>query len=943
MPLDPSYRLQISWTGKHFVLYFRSLLDGVLPEAEAVLEMPYFTQRVRLRLPDGPTQVEAYRLETTQLLEYLTQEQEAVLWGADALWLHSVLRWLLSLYRDEYWFPEVLSNGAFRLNLLLDSSTLRSEADTLKEAMPGSVAAALEDYSGRAPTWRALLHHLADALGWSLLSDPAVELPCEALEQLPKAYQKLLSDLVGGRRNTFSECNFFDPRQANLTLKQRVSGLAFRLVAPDEPGQTWQLRPQLQSISDPELFVDALEGWEAPDTLPRQLIPAGTSPRLHLLREFGRALRLFPVLGASLASSPPTPLTYDDAEMAVFLNKNAEILRSYGYELIAPMGLSSAQTPEASLKLVDRGLGSGIDLNELLDFQWHLVVQDALLDPEQLKKWRENPSSLFFSNGRWYWLDPQSTMKLLRLVDKQPKRGTLLEAMQLAGGLSQLRLEFEGALAPLNQANKFEELSEPAGFLGELRDYQRRGFSWLSFMHTLGLGACLADDMGLGKTIQTLALLCRLKNQDKLGTALLVCPTSVLGNWQREAHRFAPNLRVNLHHGERAKSSDEFQSQLQESDLLLTSYALLSRDHKLFSEREWPLVILDEAQQIKNPASKTSKVASKLQAHSRIVLTGTPVENKLQDLWTLFRFMQPELLGSKRKFLSRFAAPIEKRGDQDVKKQLRRLVGPFVLRRTKMDPLVASELPPRVDTMVECSLTPEQAQVYEKEVRDALNSIQGMEGFERKGTIVRLLTRLKQLCDHPALLEDEPDWSQERSGKIHRLMEILKELSPSEGVLIFSQFTGMLRRLKAILTEAFGEEVLLLDGSTPKEQRDEMVERFQSGIGPRLFCISLKAGGVGLNLTRANSVIHFDRWWNPAVESQATDRAHRIGQTRTVQVFKFITLATLEEQIARILEQKKSLARDLIDDGDSWLSDLNDRELSALLLPESQPESKVTL
>ena len=298
-------------------------------------------------------------------------------------------------------------------------------------------------------------------------------------------------------------------------------------------------------------------------------------------------------------------------------------------------------------------------------------------------------------------------------------------------------------------------------------------------------------------------------------------------------------------------------------------------------------------------------------------------------------------MGSKRKFQSRFAIPIERRGDPEVKKQLKRVVGPFILRRTKMDPEVASELPPRVDTVVECSLTPEQAQIYEEEVRQALQNVQGLEGLHRKGAILSLLTRLKQLCDHPGLLEDKPDWTPARSGKIHRLFEILKEISPKEGVLIFSQFKSMLGRLKVSLTEFLGEEILLLDGSTPREQRDIMVERFQSGIGPRIFCISLKAGGVGLNLTRANSVIHFDRWWNPAVEAQATDRAHRIGQTETVQVFKFVTMATLEEQIARILEEKQSLMHGLIEDGDGWLTELNDRELSDLLLPQSTPKEAV--
>jgi superfamily II DNA or RNA helicase len=937
--LDPSYRLQISWTGKHFVLYFRSLLDGVLPEAEAAMELPFFTGSYRLALPHGSTEVEAYRLSTEQLVEFMAQDQNTQLWGGDALWLLSVMRWLLRLFENELWFPEVTRNGDIRINLLLDSAQTRAQAKQLKEALPQSLLAAHPEPESKTRGWLNLLRHLADGLGWHLVLEPPVWFPEDRLEKLPKPYRKLLSDLVSGRKSTFSECNFFDSRQASLTLTQRVSSLAFKLVPPELSGECWQIRPQLQSISHPETYVDALEGWENPGSLPRELVPPGTSPRLHLLKEFGRALRLMPVLGASLATSPPSPLTYDETEMSRFLGTEAEMLRSFGYELIAPRGLERAQTPEASLQLLDKHQ-SGVDLQQLLDFQWNLVIDEALLDPEALERWREQPSPLFFSNGRWYWLDSKATMKLLRLVDKQARRGTLLDAMQLATEISALRLQFEGDLAPLGRSHKFEELSTPESFRGQLRDYQMRGYSWLRFMRSLGLGACLADDMGLGKTVQALALMCSLKEKGELAPALLVCPTSVLGNWQREANRFAPDLRVTLHHGQRSSKLDPFKSQLEETDLLLTSYSLLNRDRRLFLALNWSIIVLDEAQQIKNPNSKVSKLTSKLSADSRLLLTGTPVENRLQDLWTLFRFMQPELLGSKRKFQSRFASPIEKRGDDSIKRQLRRIVGPFILRRTKMDPAVASELPPRVDTVVECSLTPEQAKIYEGEVREALQSIQGLQGFDRKGSIVRLLTRLKQLCNHPALLEEFPVWNPDRSGKMHRLFQILKELSPREGVLIFSQFTSMLKVLKRALTETQGEEVLLLDGSTPREARDEMVDRFQSGIGPRLFCISLKAGGVGLNLTRASSVVHFDRWWNPAVEAQATDRAHRIGQTQTVQVFKFVTLSTLEEQIARILQSKESLVSGLIEDGDSWLTELNDRELSDLLLP-NQPERRV--
>ena len=937
--LDPSYRLQVSWNGQAFFLYARSLVDGVLADTELLDGYTYLRQEVVLRLPGQTLEVQAFKLGGTELTSLLLSDRPGGLLGGDALWLQSVVRWTISLYQDGFWYPQVGQKGAVKLNLLLDSAEVRKQEQQLREALPPSVLAAYRGEERRlSKIWRRLLDTISQAMGWSLLREARVEWPKRPFSLLPQKYQKLLQELSSGEKQTSSGCAFFDNRQANLTLEQRISCLAMKIVPPARPGDDWQLRPQLQSIENPDLSVDALDAWAQPSSIPADLIPKRTTPRLHLLREFGRALRLFPVLGSSLATTPPSPLVQTQEEMGRFLIQDAEALRSFGYDLIAPDGLQQASAPDASLKLEEQAR-KGLDLHQLLDFEWNLVVDERLLDPKLLEEWKDNPGPLFYTGTEWLWLNTKKTMKMLRFVEKQPRRGTLLEAMQYASDMSNLRLDFQGNLAPLNQTQKFAELSEPARFDGTLRDYQRKGFSWLSFMERLGLGACLADDMGLGKTIQTLALMCELKEQERLSPTLLVCPTSVLGNWQREAEKFAPGLRVELHHGDRIKDVALFEKNLQNLDVLLTSYALITRDRKLFLDRTWQMIILDEAQQIKNPSSKISRLCSKLESEGRLILTGTPVENRLQDLWTLFRFLQPELLGSKRKFGSRFASPIERHGDEQVKTQLKRLVGPFILRRTKMDPHVAAELPSRVETTVECSLTEEQAQIYDGEVQDALNSVQGLEGFERKGAILRLLTRLKQLCNHPALLEgEEADWSEARSGKIHRLFEILRELAPHEGVLIFSQFTSMLKHLKAILSRTFGEEVLLLDGSTPREMRDQMVERFQSGKGPRLFCISLKAGGVGLNLTRASSVVHFDRWWNPAVEAQATDRAHRIGQRQTVQVFKFVTVATLEEQIARIIAEKRALMEDLIEDGDGWLTELNNQELSKLLLPESTRE-----
>ncbi len=923
-----AYRIQVSWDGSRFVLYLRSLLSGDLDSPTERWSLPFLTKRTLLDLPAGRQEVTAYALGASELLTTLLDEAPPYPLGPDAEWLRGLLQWILSLYAAEAWYPEV-RRDQIRLRLLVDSVEAGDGLRGFRETMPPSFRAALPS---EAPSrlWEEVLATLADAVGWALLWEEPVPLKTAWLRKLPEGYQSLLEQFAEGTRQVSSPLGFFDPRQANLTLPERSSRLAFAISPPDAEHPYWQLRPQLQAVPSGEAR-DALQGWQDPSVIPSHFLRPGTSPRFHLLREFGRALRVFPDLGASLASSPPAPLRFDDEGMAAFLKTQAESLQAYGYPLLAPPGLEQPRTPQVTLHL-EAQEQQGLDIGQLLDFSWSLAVDEALLDLEALQAWADNPGPLIFSKGRWFWVDPRATMKALRFMQKQPRRGTLLEAMALAGGSTPLRLELGGELSPLQQ-QRFEERTEPESFQGTLRAYQRRGYSWLLFMKRLGLGACLADDMGLGKTVQTLAALLWLKEHGQLTRGLLVCPTSVLGNWVAEAASFTPGLRVLLHHGQRFRDPEAFAQALLDYDLVLTSYPLLTRDRKSFLNQEWDMVVLDEAQQIKNSQTQSAKVARELKTKGRVLLTGTPVENRLEDLWSLFRFLQPELLESHRGFLTRFARPIERRGDSEAKEQLRRLVGPFILRRVKTDPQVAPELPAKIESLVSCSLTPEQAKAYQSEVESALASVRGLEGMQRRGAILRLLTRLKQICNHPALLEEKPTWDESRAGKLHRMFEIFEELPADEGILIFSQYSRMIRGLQEILTRRLDEEVLAFDGSTPRHLRDQMVQRFQSGRGPRLFLISLKSGGVGLNLTRASTVVHYDRWWNPAVENQATDRAFRIGQERHVQVFKLSTQATLEEQIDRILTEKQSLVSGLIEDGDSWLTGLDDNELARLVLP----------
>jgi SNF2 family DNA or RNA helicase len=474
---------------------------------------------------------------------------------------------------------------------------------------------------------------------------------------------------------------------------------------------------------------------------------------------------------------------------------------------------------------------------------------------------------------------------------------------------------------------------------------------WLTFLQQWGLGACLADDMGLGKTIQFIAFLLNLKEQQGLDQpSLLICPTSVLGNWEREVKKFGPSLRVLQHHGDQRVRGKALAKAVANKDLVITSYALVHRDLKDLQTIDWKCLVLDEAQNVKNPEAKQSQAVRQLQAEFRIALTGTPVENRLSELWSIMDFLNPGYLGPRNFFQRRFATPIERYGDTDSLKTLRSLVQPFILRRLKTDKTIIQDLPAKQEMAVFCGLTTEQAALYQQVVDQSLAEIEASEGIQRKGMILALLVKLKQICNHPLLyLKSEtvgdsglaesspvaqPTVFESQSGKLQRLQEMLEEVvAEGDRALIFTQFAEWGKLLKAFLEKRLGQETLFLYGSTPKKQREEMVERFQQDPqAPRLFILSLKAGGVGLNLTRANHVFHFDRWWNPAVENQATDRVFRIGQTRNVQVHKFVCNGTLEEKIHDLIESKKALAEQVVGTGESWLTELNTDQLRDLLL-----------
>ncbi|HEY1686389.1 MAG TPA: DEAD/DEAH box helicase [Tepidisphaeraceae bacterium] len=634
-------------------------------------------------------------------------------------------------------------------------------------------------------------------------------------------------------------------------------------------------------------------------------------------------------------------------------------------------------------------LSSGqFGLQSLLDFDWQIAVGDLKLSTRDLQAILAKDSPLLRLNGRWVQIDRDAAQKAMDFVSRQ-KTGkmTLGQALRTAYGTTRAEAGLpviglsgtawiDNLLGP--NATKISSVEQPTDLQGTLRPYQRRGLDWFVFLQRLGLGACLADDMGLGKTVQLIALLLHERQlqkddaarlQDEInanpssvdsvasggagnsvsgvqnsayfspGPTLLFAPMSVVGNWYREVQRFAPSLKVLVHHGPERLAGSAFAAAVKKSDLVITTYALASRDAEDLQQVKWYRVALDEAQKIKNPAAAATVSIRALDAVQRVALTGTPIENHLSELWSIMEVLNPGLLGPASEFRERFAVPVEKLQDTERAQQLRSLIQPFVLRRIKTDPTIAGDLPDKIEMKVFCNLTAEQAAVYQRVTGEMLGQIDTAGGIRRRGLILAALTKLKQICDHPVLLEKEKDELPPvselhgRSGKCERLLEMLEELlEEGDAALVFTQYRQMGLLLEAMISDRLKTQPLFLHGGTSSKRRDEMIQQFQAPKSEnRVFILSLRAGGLGLNLTAANHVFHFDRWWNPAVESQATDRAHRIGQTRKVQVHKYVCVGTMEEKIDKLLTDKIALADKIVSSGDEWLTNLSTQELKEYL------------
>jgi hypothetical protein len=705
----------------------------------------------------------------------------------------------------------------------------------------------------------------------------------------------------------------------------------------DGAAPAFRLMLQLRSNADPSLIVDAAALWSQPETV---LSRFGAQAETDLLLALRRGAPIWPPLAEVLQQASPSVVDLDDDALTSLLGPGAEELAGVGIEVLWPssllgdgLKLRAVPTP-APEKLTDAGFGLGA----LLDFRWQLTLGGALLDAEEIAALAEAKRPLIRLRGRWVILDPALLDKLRRPPRTRMRASEALGAV-LAGTADidgeTVTVVAEGPLADLaaqvaSIASAPEPLAPPPGLVATLRPYQQRGLAWLAAMCEAGLGGCLADDMGLGKTIQVIALHLH-RREAKAGPTLVVCPASLLGTWEREVRRFAPDVPVRRYHGGGRHLQD-----LAADEIVLVTYGVVLRDSVRLAEAGWGLVVADEAQHAKNPLSRTARELRAVPAPARIALTGTPVENRLSELWAILDWTTPGLLGHLEGFTRRVAVPVERYRDAEATARFAALIRPFLLRRKKTDPGIAPELPRKTETDLFVPLTAEQVTLYEAMVRETMEAIETKQGIERAGLVFKLLTALKQICNHPAQYLKQSGPLDGRSGKLAAFDELTDLiLAGGESMLVFTQYTQMATLLQQHL-DARGIGSLYLHGGVPVPRREEMVTQFQAGQAP-VFLLSLKAGGTGLTLTRATHVLHYDRWWNPAVEDQATDRAYRIGQDRPVQVHRLIAEGTLEDRIAALLEKKRELADAVIGSGEGWIAELSDAELTELVSLRAAP------
>ena len=940
------------------VAFYRE--DGARPAASPETAGEALTLPVALPDPDGSVRVRtvpALAFPVGAALPVLTRARAAGAQGAAAYWGAAAVLALQLAARGRL-LPGLTAGDqdAWRFGPLeaADAQRLRD----LAAAMPPQAhAVPLDAEPGEEDPWlprpETLLRAFLDAVADTLPRSPAARLAAGGPAFAAREPQRLPE-----QRDWAAGVAAGHDAGVRLSLRIEVQGLTTTAARQAAGAPTTAVRPrfravlQVHSLADPAAVADAAELWAGTAAAAGGFGPQARTDALLALR---RAVAAWEPLRPLLTAAVPDAVELAEEEIGELLGAPvSRALAAAGVQVHWPRELLGRLTTKAVIGPKDAGMANGSPAAEQeprrapaagspLRLGWRFELSGTELTRAELDRLAEAGRPVVRLRDQWVLLSPED---LRRARARQDRGIGALEALgaALTGSAEEGAERFEvaatGWLERLRtliadpEGSAPEPVPAPAALAARLRDYQLRGLAWLHRMTSLGLGACLADDMGLGKTVTTIALhLHRAGSARTAGPALVVCPASLLGNWQREIAAFAPGCPVRRFHGTSRDLSD-----LARDEFVLTTYGTVRRDAARLAEARWSLVVADEAQHAKNPFSATARALRTIPADARVALTGTPVENNLSELWAILDWATPGLLGSLNAFRARYADAVESQADPAAAERLARLVRPFLLRRRKSDPGIAPELPPKTETDRTVPLTAEQAGLYEAAVREGLAEIREAHGLARRGLVVRLLTSLKQICNHPAqfLMEENPRLAG-RSGKLELFDELLETiLAEGAAVLVFTQYVRMARLLERHLAHR-GVGTLLLHGGTPVARREQLVREFEAGGAP-VFLLSVKAAGTGLNLTRAEHVIHFDRWWNPAVESQATDRAHRIGQERPVQVHRLIAEGTIEERIAELLARKQALAEAVLGSGQAALTELTDAELAELVsLRGAQP------
>lgn len=872
--------------------------------------------------------------------------------GLDFLFWHHVAHSLKSVIQKDQYIPGLLQhseNKTIYKNWQIISASYQHFLQQSVRQIPLVASQGFEP--------RSLVEHFSQVLLHEL---------CEfSVQSLPQTVKKKLDGtLLENSLESQPKLGFSSEYQAQFEQwycwKKRIIGRhsqsGFRLClqlheATSQQPSEWRLEFLVASKQDPSFRQRLCDYWPLPQKEKNALSSLlGEQFEHHLLTSLGQAARIYPELWTGMETHQPEALVLTLEQAFDFLKESAWVLENADIAVIVPswwtpqgrrrakIRMKSNRSSSSSNSSNARGL---LSLDNLIEYDYQLSIGGEEVSKEEWQLLIESKSSLVHFRGQWVELDKGKMTEMLAFLEQQTHTSLSIKDLikKLAEEQDVFELDqaapFADMLSQLSDDSKIELMDTPQTLNAQLRDYQKRGLSWLIYLEQLNLNGCLADDMGLGKTIQVIALLAQQKLQLETGLpTLLIVPTSVMGNWKREVEKFAPHLKTVIHHGTKRGKADEFSLQLTNIDILITSYTLARKDIKLLKNTDWHRVVLDEAQQIKNPKAAQTKAVLSIPAKHRLALTGTPVENRLMDLWSIFQFLNPGYLGKQAQFRKCYELPIQRHNDVKSAAVLKQLVSPFILRRLKSDKSIIKDLPDKVENKQYCNLSKEQASLYEAVVKEVEITLEQTEGIERKGLMLSTLMKLKQICNHPSqFLQDNSVFTPERSHKLERVTDMIDEaLEEGDSLLVFTQFTEIGQQLHRYINNNKHYPCYYLHGGTARNHRETMINSFQSPESPpSVFILSLKAGGVGITLTKANHVFHFDRWWNPAVEDQATDRAFRIGQTKNVFVHKMVTLGTLEERIDQMIEDKKQLADSVVGSDESWLTQLDNQAFKALI------------